>query len=257
MIIKPFNACHLGLLAFVVVAIAVISLLLKNKSEKTKKIVLISLCAFNVIVFFVYKVALSLDQEFLTAKQIDAFNWFDELPLQLCNINMFLIPLGLLWKKRAILSFSFYLAPLGALMAMIFPEPMFQGYDFFVPRICGFYMTHAIIILCGILIATLGFYRPQFKDFPWIALTFILLALGALLFNFILRATGLCSFANYFFTCEDGGVSLLHLFWSWIPIPFIYELPALVILFVYVEIITCAFKLFEKKEKKEESSSNV
>ncbi|MFR6425229.1 MAG: hypothetical protein ACLUNO_06495 [Oscillospiraceae bacterium] len=50
----------------------------------------------NIIGFFVYKGFLSQDVQFLEVSGLDRFNWFSELPMQLCNINMFLIPIGIL-----------------------------------------------------------------------------------------------------------------------------------------------------------------
>ena len=106
-IIKPFNGTYFICWCIAVLAMIVIPLLLKNKSEKAKKTFLVGLCVVNIIVFFVYKGFLSVDRDFLAKAEIEGgFNWFNELPLQLCNINMFLIPIGLLTKKRGILGFS-------------------------------------------------------------------------------------------------------------------------------------------------------
>ena len=91
------------------------------------------------------------------------------------------------------------MAPLGALMALIFPEPLFSGFSLFLLRIFGYYATHAILVVCGLSLATLGFYRPDPKDIPRILKTFGLLAVGAHLINLLLRLT-LCPEANYFFT---------------------------------------------------------
>ena len=38
---------------------------------------------------------------------------------------MFLIPLGIILKNKYLLTFSFYIAPLGALMALLFPDTNF------------------------------------------------------------------------------------------------------------------------------------
>ena len=41
----------------------------------------------------------------------------------------------MLTKKRPVLGFACFIAPLGALMAMCFPEPSFVGYSLLLPRI--------------------------------------------------------------------------------------------------------------------------
>lgn len=84
----------------------------------------------------------------------------------------------------------------------------------------GFYVTHILIIACGLSLVTLGFYRPDFRDIPGIAGTFLLLGIGALAVNFLLRHT-VCPLANYFFVYGgDVDISILNLFWKWLPVPF-------------------------------------
>ena len=129
MIIRPFNAAYLLLLAFAAGAVVLLWVLLRGQPERCRAAVLIALCAVNIIGFFVYKGFLSRDVQFLQASGLDRFNWFNELPLQLCNINMFLIPIGILTHRRSLLGFAFFVAPLGALMALVFPEAAFSGYS--------------------------------------------------------------------------------------------------------------------------------
>ena len=115
MIIRPFNAAHLLLLALAAGAVVLLWVLLRGQPERCRSAVLIALCAANIIGFFVYKGFLSRDMQFLQVSGLDRFNWFSELPMQLCNINMFLIPIGILTKRRSLLGFAFFVAPLAAL----------------------------------------------------------------------------------------------------------------------------------------------
>ena len=86
MIIRPFNAAYLLLLAFAAGAVVLLWALLRGRSERCRAAVLIALCAVNIIGFFVYNGFLSRDVQFLQASGLDRFNWFNELPLQLCLI---------------------------------------------------------------------------------------------------------------------------------------------------------------------------
>ena len=246
MIVRPFNAGFFLLMAITVGAIVLLWALLRGQPEHRRSAVLIALCVVNIIDFFVYKGFLSKDAQFLQVSGLDKFNWFNELPLQLCNINMFLIPIGILTHRRSLLGFAFFVAPLGALMALVFPEAAFSGYSLSMPRIFGFYCTHMLIIICGISLATLGFYRPRPKDLPGIAVTFLALGLGALLVDLLLRHT-VCPQANYFFVFgQDVDISILNLFWKWLPVPLLYELPALAILFAYMGLVCFAFSELAK-----------
>ena len=131
-------------------------------------------------------------------------------------------------------------------MALVFPEAPFVGYSLWLPRMLGFYATHILIIVCGLSLVTLGFYRPQFRDIPGIAGTFFLLGIGALAVNFLLRHT-VCPLANYFFVYGgDVDISILNLFWKWLPVPFLYELPALLILVGYMALICRFFSAWDR-----------
>lgn len=251
MIIRPYNAAYLLLLAFAAGAVVLLWALLRGRSERCRAAVLIALCAVNIIGFFVYKGFLSRDVQFLQASGLDRFNWFSELPLQLCNINMFLIPIGILTQRRSLLGFAFFVAPLGALMALVFPEAPFVGYSLWLPRMLGFYVTHILIIVCGLSLVTLGFYRPDFRDIPGITGTFLLLGIGALAVNFLLRHT-VCPLANYFFVYGgDVDISILNLFWKWLPVPFLYEMPALLILVGYMALICLLFSARDQRRARE------
>ena len=244
LLIKPFNFVHICLLAAGVGAIYLIWYKLRGKPEKTRERFLIGLCIANIVLYFVYKAFLSIDAEFVQVSGLEKFNWFNELPLQLCNINLFLIPIGILTRRRGILGFAFFIAPLGAAMALTFPEIAFNGYSLLLPRMLGFYFTHLLLIVCGISLTTLGFYRPEYRDFPGIVAAFIVLSLGAHLVNTILRNT-VCPQADYFFT-YGADISVLNMLWSVIPIPYVYLLPALAVLLAYMGAITLGFNTVDR-----------
>ena len=157
------------------------------------------------------------------------------------------LALGVWKRNRSIMGFSFFVAPLGALMALLFPEPLFSGFSLLMPRIFGYYVTHAILVVCGLSLATLGFYRPDPKDIPRILKTFGLLAVGAHLINLLLRLT-LCPEANYFFT-YGAEISVLKLFWRIIPVPLLYELPAPLILAGYMYAVCALSRLTQRAEE--------
>ena len=58
------------------------------------------------------------------------------------------------------MGFSFFVAPLGALMALLFPEPLFSGFSLLMPRIFGYYVTHAILVVCGLVWRRWAFTAP-------------------------------------------------------------------------------------------------
>lgn len=246
-IMRPFNKLFNGVFICFILILIIASILLRNKSESTKQMTLVIACICTMIGFVVYKYYLSLDKEFnIITADMGGFNWWGELPLQLCNINMLLIPVAVMTKNRALSSFSFFVGPLGAMMALMMPSAGFSGYSIFLPRMLGYYGTHFMIVIEGLALVTFGLFKPRLADLPKAIVAVIIIAFVVFLFNLFLRWTGLFPKANYFFSVETEGNFLLEMFHKWIPVPFLYLLPSIVILGAYMLIITIPFELIER-----------
>ena len=246
-IFRPFSPLFFVLMAFFLLLLIVSSLLLRKKSEQTRARVLACACWVTLLGFIAYKYALSVDAEYNVATAMKGgFNWWGELPLQLCNINMLLIPIAALKRWRPLLSFCFFIAPLGALMALVMPGIGFEAYPIWLPRMLGYFGTHFMIFIEGLAVATYGLYRPRFRDLPLTVVTLVVIALIVFGINMLLRATGLHPQANYFFSVETEGNPLLELFYSWLPYPFLFLLPSIGIVVVYAAVITAGFALADR-----------
>lgn len=242
LIIRPFNAVYIAVFALFILLLVLASLALRGKKERTKKAVLVTASLLTLAGFIAYKYCLWQDADYniLTAG-MGGFNWFGELPLHLCNINMLLLPFAVLLDSRPLKSFCFFIGPLGALMALVMPTTGFESYSILLPRMMGYYGTHLMVIIEGIALVTFGLYRPSFRDIPKTLLTAFFVSLGVFAANLVLRFTGLHEHANYFFEIETEGNPLLELFHGWIPLPFLYQLPCYVILGVYMLIVNLGF----------------
>jgi uncharacterized membrane protein YwaF len=250
-IMRPFNAVFfLGLGAFLLLLI-VASVALRRKSERTRQIVLIAACLVTFAGFFVYKYYLSIDAEFdrITAA-MGGFNWWGELPLHLCNINMILVPIAVATKNRGLMSFCFFVGPLGAMLALVMPGNGFDGYSILLPRMLGYYGTHYMVVIECLAVVTFGFYRPKFSDLPKTVLAIFLIALIIFGINMLLRTTGLHPKANYFFTVETEGNPVLDLFYNLIPYPFLYLLPGTLVLGAYAALLTTGFWIADRLREK-------
>lgn len=244
---RPFNPLFLAIFAAHLLLLTGVSLWLRDKREDTRRAVLVAACAATLAGFFVYKYYLSRDAAYsaLTA-DMGGFNWWGELPLQLCNINTILIPIAVLRKSRPLMCFSFFVGPLGALMALVMPGKGFDGFPLLLPRMLGYYGTHFLLVIEGWALAAFGLYRPRFSDLPKAVLALFLLALGIFGVNLLLRWTGLHPKANYFYTVETEGNPLLEIFHGWIPVPFLYMLPCIGILAAYMALVMLGFALAER-----------
>ena len=256
-IMRPFNTLFLLCFGGFILLLIAASILLRGKSEKAKQTVLVAACVVTLIGYFIYKYLLSFDSDYnVITANMGGFNWWGELPLQLCNINMILIPIAVLRKSRPLMSFSFFLGPLGALMALVMPGNGFNGYSLLLPRMIGYYGTHFMIVIEGLALVCFGLYRPRFRDLPRTVLAAFLIALAVFGINMLLRWSGLHPKANYFFSVDTEGNSILEIFHSWIPVPFLYLIPALLILVPYMALVTTPFAIADriraKRERKEE-----
>ena len=240
-ICKPFNLVYLCVCAAFALLFAVGILILRKKDEKTRARVLAIAMFLTLVFFFWYKFKLSHDEEFSRLTDsvgIGRFNWWGELPLQLCNINMILIPIAALTRKRALLCFSFFMGPLGAFLALAMPSAGFEHYSILLPRMMGFYGTHWMVFFGSFALAALGLYKPKFKDLPLTALSALVILVLIFLLNVLLRATGLNAHSNYFFANDPETNSILQMFYGWIPVPCLYLLPGIFILVPYVFIVS-------------------
>ena len=253
LILRPFNGVFLGLCAAFAVVFLILSLIMRRCSDKTRRWTLAALMLFTLVVYTWYKIMLSMDTDYsvITAEAgKGAFTWWGELPIQLCNINMLLIPVALLTKKRALMGFSFFMGTLGAAMALAMPGIGFDQYSILLPRMIGYFFTHFMVFFGSIALASFGIYRPRYRDLPWVLLSILVLSFIIFLFNMLLIRTGLHPYANYFFTVAPEGNPLLELFYKWLPYPFVFMLPCLLILIPYLLLVTALFNIGGRKKKK-------
>ena len=255
-IIDPFNGVFFAMFGIFFAVLIASSILLRKASRKTKRTVLLAAFLITFVFYWVYKIFLSLDAEYdviLQENQGRAFSWWAELPLQLCNINLMLIPLACILDNKRLYAFCFVVAPLAALMAVLFPSLGFSGNSIFLMRNLGFYGTHMMIIVGGIAIASFGLYRPSFRDIPLTFLTLVGISAVIIVFDFIVNKGCGISFVNYFYAMNPEGISILEVFYKLIPVPGLYiVVTGLVILIPYVVVVTGAFELVAKIKNKKQ-----
>ncbi len=251
--INPFNGVFLVTFSLFLALLIVSSVLLRKADRKIRRRTLAGAMIFTFAAYWVYKFALSMDDDYselTAANDLGAFSWWKELPFQLCNINMIIIPLAAIFDNKKLYGFGFFVAPLGAFMALIMPSLGFYGCSIFLPRNLGFYFTHFMIFIGGISIACLDLYKPRFKDVLHTQHTMMVITMVVVGMDFLICGT-VEPYANYFFAMNPEGISILELFWSWIPVKGLYLVSAgALVLLPYMLIITFAFWLPGEIKKK-------
>ncbi|MBO4399381.1 MAG: YwaF family protein [Lachnospiraceae bacterium] len=253
---KPFNGVYLAVFALFAAFFVIGVLVLRKKEEKTRARALAAVMFITLIGFFFYKYFLFLDKDYsriTTEAGIGEFNWWGELPLQLCNVNMILIPIAALTKNRLLLCFSFFMGPLGALLALIMPGTGFECYSILLPRMIGYYGTHWMVVFGSYALVALGLYKPKFRDYFLTLLSAFTVAFVVFLINVMFRVTGLNEFSNYFFTHNPDGNPILELFHSWVPVPFLCLIPCALILTPYVMLVDTIAWFCERKKASAEN----
>lgn len=203
--------------------------LYKNKSSESKVRYLYILCVINFLAYL-----WNLYYFFIYGSHILTL-----LPLQLCNIAVFLIPASLILKKTILMDFAFYLCLPGALAAILIPS---NDYAIVTSGMTiSYYIFHGLIFLIPLMMAHWKLYDPQPSVKKAIRLTVMVLLLGGTLhlFNVFMYQTFRIP-ANYFFTIKDWSAPTnpaFALFAKWIPYDFFYLLPALPILYLYMLIL--------------------
>lgn len=198
-VMESYSALHIISLAFIMLLCAALVLCRKYlKTDKSKKVFRYSFAAF------------------ITLQQASIYIWYTisgewsleiTLPLQLCDLSLFLSIAVLMTKKQLLTELLYYWGMGGATQALLTPDigpytfPHFVCYQFFI--------SHFVILLACIYMISVEKFRPSFKS---VIRTFIITNLYALFILPVNKLTG----GNYLFLSrKPAGGSLLDLLGPW------------------------------------------
>ena len=243
---SPFNLCFFLVLAISFVLYRVCLMLCRRKGRAFAKKLLMWIMIAAFLCFFGYKYCLSVDAEYAAIPEIAAvgpFDWWAELPLYLCNVNIWLLPIGLALNNRTFLSFCFFTGPVGALMALIMPCAGFYDCSIFLPRMIGYLGLHLIGFWGCLSLYPLGFYSPEYKDAKSVSCFSLLLITVIYGIIRLLRWAKLSAEPNYFYLIDPKGNPILEMLHNLIPYEFLYILPCLIIVVLICLLFTAFVKI--------------
>lgn len=215
----PFRGVWLFLLALPVVLAAGLGRL--SGRGKTARRAMAGLGLFTVCFLALYKAALWLDPA-------APFCFWNELPLQPCNVAALLLAPAALTESRVLKGFCFHFGTLFALLAFSMPVPGFEAVPLFSAAGLGYYGFHGLVLALSLGLGTSGVYRPQYRDLPGALLLLVGIGGAAHAANCLLRAA-VYPAADYFFTFDPLGNPILKAVYARLPHPFLYELPLLAV----------------------------
>ena len=160
-------------------------------------------------------------------------------PLQLCDLAVFLMPLGLWTLNRKLMDFLFYPCRLGAMAAIILMGLAKE--DAFYDMNVNFFFSHAAILTMPYLAVIWGLYDPKPSLGKALRLSIELMILGAIMHGLNLYLAHFYQAdAFYFFTIIEIGViisPILALFAKIIPYDYFYLMCTLPILYLYMALV--------------------
>jgi len=180
---------------------------------------------------------------------------YEYLPLHLCSLTAMVLPVAVFTRSK-VLGNLLLLWSLGAVMALVVNSAQ-ANFEIFSATFAFYYFPHLLEFGIPILLIALGHVK---KDVKCIGSTLLITLCMLVLVHFanlalnrffaenqILGASGELLQVNYMYTLKPEN-PLLALFWSMIPHPFWYMLPAVVIVLIYLllvysrQIVACCKK---------------
>lgn len=158
MVIKMFNFWYFLMLTICIGAIVGLYFLLRNRTDKTKKIVLISLLLFGLLLHFlkVFIPPYSLNENVL---------WRDIWFINICGANIFAFPFIFLSKSEKARDYMFYIGVLSGIIALLYPiEPIQKTNQMGeILDILRFYYHHAMLLGVPLLMVLLGVHKLNYR----------------------------------------------------------------------------------------------
>ncbi len=237
--LKYFNLIHIIMCIVPIALFSILEKLLKNKTDKQKEKILLAIAFVNILLFVAYKIAM--------AVMYKPFIVWEHLPLQLCNINLILIPIALKTRNKLLCNYLYYMSIWGAYAAVAVFDTYFLGRSSVSFIVVAYFVYHGIIAVTPILMAKEGLFSPEKQMISKSIFLLLGFGLAMLCVNLFFRSTGICPNANYFYTMGMEGNPILGKLMEIIPIPFLYSLPLMPVIYLFDLAIYMPFKKEKRK----------
>lgn len=242
MIISVFNWVWFALMGITALAIVGITRLYKDKTREQKLTFLKWFSVISFVLWILYKYGLYADPTF-------EFIFWKELPFQPCNTMMWLAIVAAFFDVTIIMDYGFYAGVASALLAILMPETGFYDIPFFSVRSLGFYGTHVLVIMMGVLYVSMGLTKVSYKNALRSIIFAVCMACVMHVMNTVIRLT-VCSEASYYFTYGNEDNFILDTIKHVIPVNLIYLIPVFALAYGLFVLETLLFTLPSKLKGK-------
>ena len=157
-IVKVGNGFYFLYIGVAAIFLLVLVLLLRKRSRKTVRGVLLALLFANLALHYLKQAFPPYIDEFPLSLRMSAMQ-------NLCAASTVLFPFVYLFKKQNILhDYAYFIGVTGGLAALFYPTEAL-GMPPFVFDTVRFYLCHTILLSVPIAAAVLGVYRPRLEKF--------------------------------------------------------------------------------------------
>ena len=221
-VVESFNGPWTMLVLLLAAGAVAAHYLLRHRSFRVKRAWLLGLAFVTLGSSIVFHVAFLLDPP--------AEGWpvFHNLPLHLCSIMSWVMPLVVWVDWKPLRAVAFYPGAIAGIATLVSARPAEQGHPLLDPR-SFFWVAHELNAIVPFLLASLVLYRPTarqvLESVAWVAVFALVVILPI---NLALRAW-VDPGVNYFYLFSPEGADILQLLWDVIPIPVLYVAPVLVL----------------------------
>lgn len=244
-----FSYQHILLLLISISYILALSMILRQKSFNSQRLVLLFLIIISSLIF--------VGRMYFGWEGARIYNKGSKttlLPLELCNINIFITLIALLINNKRLNNYLYYVSLLGASISLIiFPDcHMWPDKTIFHYMFLDYYFIHTQLVAIPIVMIVCGWFRPDFKEILWMILFVFIYFTFAFLMSALLRNFESFKTANYMYTFDHTNLPILKHLYAFIPLPYIYELPLIILVAIVFGLMGLPFIMSNKKGQKYE-----
>lgn len=243
-----FSYQHILLLLIVVIYILLMCFLLKNKSHKTQKIILLSINIACAVIF-----ALRMFFGWEGSRIYNSGSKTSLLPLELCNLNIFVMLAAIITEKKFLSNYLYFVSLVGGLIPLlIFPDihMITNGNNLFHYMFFDYYFIHTQLVMIPIAMLSWKWFKPELKVIPYVAIFTIGIHFFCFISSFILRNFEPFSTANYMYTVYHNDLPVLRDLYKIIPFPYLYQLPLVIPIIGLFYLMVLPFYFNDKRRVK-------
>jgi hypothetical integral membrane protein (TIGR02206 family) len=150
------------------------------------------------------------------------------LPLELCNMNIFITLLALIIDKKFLNNYLYFVSLVGGMIPLlVFPDchMITAGRNIFHYMFFDYWIIHTHLVAIPIVMIATKMFRPSIKQVPLVLLTTLCIYFVCFIASLILRNFKSFEGANYMYTMNHNNLPILKQLYELIGIPFVYGLP--------------------------------